>query len=53
MDWLQDQIEAARRSSEERVEAARSSGASSLDLGGLSLAALPESLGNLTGITTH
>lgn len=40
MDGLQDQIEAARRS-----------GASSLDLSGRSLGTLPESLGGLTALT--
>jgi Leucine rich repeat/Immunity protein Imm1 len=40
MDWLEDQIEAVRRS-----------GGSSLDLSGRSLETLPESLGSLTGLT--
>ncbi|SCL49317.1 Immunity protein Imm1 [Micromonospora citrea] len=40
MDWIDDQIEAARRS-----------GASSLDLSGRSLDTLPESLGGLTTLT--
>jgi hypothetical protein len=40
MDRLEDQIEAARRS-----------GASSLDLSGRSLGSLPESLGSLTALT--
>ncbi|MEV0810900.1 Imm1 family immunity protein [Micromonospora sp. NPDC050200] len=40
MDWLEDQIEAARRS-----------GASSLDLSGRSLGTLPQSLRSLTALT--
>jgi Leucine-rich repeat (LRR) protein len=40
MDWFDDQIEAARHS-----------GASSLDLSGRLAGTLPESLGNLTALT--
>src|SRR5260370_30795026 len=40
MDWLEDQIEAARRS-----------GASTLDLSGQAWGTLPESLGSLTALT--
>ncbi|MEV4541237.1 Imm1 family immunity protein [Micromonospora echinaurantiaca] len=50
-DSSRNQVEAARRSSEDRIEAARESGASSLDLSHLSLAALPESLADLTALT--
>ena len=51
LDTVEEQLEAARRTGAERVEAAGRSGASSLDLSGLMLAALPDSLRELTTLT--
>jgi hypothetical protein len=51
MNWYEEQVEAARRRSEGEIEAARRSGASSLDLSGRMLGTLPDSLADLTALT--
>jgi Leucine-rich repeat (LRR) protein len=45
-------VDEAYREAEQRIEAARESGATELDLSGLGLTELPDSIANLTALQT-